>query len=131
MEVLDGRRSSALGRRIPPASQAATRATSGTTTVSQLDLGRGLKSDASAFFVECLPAQQIPPCTRLDTQWRRRFAERLELSLVRQDLVRNHRPESNDAFNDPEFIRSHEQCLVYAKLTWRFQRNLCQVQWQV
>jgi hypothetical protein len=35
----------------------------------------------------------------------------LELSLVGQDLARNHHPESNDTFNDPEFIRSRAQRL--------------------
>jgi len=78
---------------------------------SHVDLGRGLAWDASVYFVERLPAQQIPSYTRLDTQLRWRFAERMELSLVGQNLVRNHHPEFNDNIHDREFLRSQAQRL--------------------
>jgi iron complex outermembrane receptor protein len=85
---------------------------------SHVDLGRGLGWDTSVYFVERLSAQQIPSYTRVDTQLRWRFAEQLELSLVGQNLVRNHHPESNDTFtivNSSEVKRS-----AYGKVTWRF-----------
>jgi hypothetical protein len=65
-----------------------------------------------------LPAQSVASYTRLDTQLTWRLAESLGLSLVGQNLLRDHHLEFNDAFqsvNSSQVKRS-----AYAKLTWRF-----------
>jgi len=74
--------------------------------------------DASGYFVERLPAQQVPSYTRLDLQLSRQVGERLELSLVGQNLLRDHHLESNDmltSLNPTQVKRS-----AYAKVVWRF-----------
>jgi len=74
--------------------------------------------DASAYFVERLPAQQVPSYTRFDTQLSRPLGERLELSLVGQNLLRDHHLESNDmltSLNPTQVKRS-----AYAKIAWHF-----------
>ena len=74
--------------------------------------------DASAYFVERLPAQQVPSYTRLDTQFSRQLGEGLELSVVGQNLLRDHHLESNDqltSLNPTQMKRS-----AYAKIVWRF-----------
>jgi len=85
---------------------------------SHVDLSHGLSWDASAYFVSQLPIQDINSYTRIDTQLRWKFAERGELSLVGQNLLRNDHLESMDALtvvNSSLIKRS-----AYAKLTWRF-----------
>ena len=85
---------------------------------SHLNLPGRLVWDASAYFVERLPAQQVPSYTRLDTQLSRQLGERLELSLVGQNLLRDRHPESNDmltSVNPTQVKRS-----AYAKIVWRF-----------
>lgn len=74
--------------------------------------------DVSGYFVERLPDQQVPSYTRLDTQLSRQLGEGLELSLVGQNLLRDHHLESNDmltSVNPTEVKRS-----AYAKIVWRF-----------
>jgi iron complex outermembrane receptor protein len=85
---------------------------------SQVDLPRGFAWDASAYFVDRLPAQQVRSYTRLDTQLTRRLGERVALSLVGQNLYQDHHVESNNAVssvNPSEVKRS-----AYAKLVWGF-----------
>jgi iron complex outermembrane receptor protein len=74
--------------------------------------------DVSGYFVERLPAQQVPSYTRLDTQVSRQLGERLEFTLVGENLLRDHHLESNDlltSLNPTQVKRS-----AYAKLAWRF-----------
>jgi outer membrane receptor for monomeric catechols len=74
--------------------------------------------DANAYFVGRLPAQFVSSYTRLDTQLSWRLAERMELYLVGQNLLRDHHVEFNDTFqsvNSSQIKRS-----AYAKITWRF-----------
>jgi len=85
---------------------------------SHLELSGGLAWDASAYFVGRLPAQFIASYTRLDTQLTWKLAERVELSLTGQNLLRDHHVEFNDEFqgvNSSQVKRS-----AYAKLTWYF-----------
>jgi len=85
---------------------------------SHFEIARGLAWDASAYFVKRLPVQFVPSYTRLDTQLTWKLAERVELSLTGQNLLRDHHVEFSDQFqavNSSEIKRS-----AYAKLTWQF-----------
>lgn len=85
---------------------------------SHVDLSHGFLWDANAYFVSALPAQGVPSYTRIDTQLRWRFAERGELSLVGQNLLRDTHLESMDQLtlvNSSLMKRS-----AYAKFTYRF-----------
>ncbi|MBZ5644168.1 MAG: TonB-dependent receptor [Acidobacteriia bacterium] len=85
---------------------------------SHVELSHGLAWDASAYFVDRLPFQQVSSYTRVDTQISWKAAERLELSVVGQNLLQDHHLESLDAVtlvNSSLIKRS-----AYAKFTWRF-----------
>jgi iron complex outermembrane recepter protein len=85
---------------------------------SHLELWRGLAWDANAYFVGALPAQMVASYTRLDTQLTWRLRESVGLSLVGQNLLRDHHMEFNDSFqsvNSSQVKRS-----AFAKLTWQF-----------
>ena len=85
---------------------------------SHLELWRGFAWDASAYFVGRLPAQAVASYTRLDTQLTWRLRESVGLSLVGQNLLRDHHVEFNDAFqsvNSSQVKRS-----AYAKVTLQF-----------
>ncbi len=85
---------------------------------SHVELSHGLAWDASAYFVDRLPFQQVASYTRLDTQLTWKAAERLEVSVVGQNLLQDHHLESLDAVtlvNSSLIKRSG-----YAKITWRF-----------
>jgi iron complex outermembrane receptor protein len=65
-----------------------------------------------------LPAHLIASYTRFDTQFTWRLAERLELSIVGQNLLSDHHTEFNDQFqsvNSSQVKRS-----AFAKITWQF-----------
>ena len=85
---------------------------------SHLELSRALSWDAAVYFVGRLPAPLIASHTRVDTQLTWRIAESTNLSLVGQDLLRDHHAEFNDplqSVNSSQVKRS-----AYAKFTWRF-----------
>jgi iron complex outermembrane recepter protein len=85
---------------------------------SHLELSSSLAWDANAYFVGRLPAQFVSSYTRLDTQLTWHLAERMELSLVGQNLLRDHHVEFNDQFqsvNSAQIKRS-----AYGKITWQF-----------
>ena len=85
---------------------------------SHMDLSHGLTWDAGAYFVSALPIQGVASYTRIDTQLRRKLAERAEFSLVGQNLLQNDHLESLDSVtlvNSSLIKRS-----AYAKFTWRF-----------
>jgi iron complex outermembrane receptor protein len=74
--------------------------------------------DVSGYFVERLSAQAVPSYTRMDTQVSRQLGERLEFSLVGQNLLQDHHLESHDdltSVNPTQMKRS-----AYAKIVWRF-----------
>jgi iron complex outermembrane recepter protein len=85
---------------------------------SSWNLSHGFSWDTSIYFVDGLPAQQLPSYTRLDTRFSWRPWERLELSLVGQNLLKERHVESNDTHtgvNPTQVERS-----AYAKVSWRF-----------
>jgi iron complex outermembrane receptor protein len=85
---------------------------------SHVELPRGFEWDTSVYFVDRLPAPSIASHTRLDAQLSWRIAERMELSLVGQNLLQDHHAEFNDqlqSVNSSEVKRS-----AYIKFAWRF-----------
>jgi iron complex outermembrane receptor protein len=85
---------------------------------SHVELSHGLAWDAAAYFVDSLPFQQVASYTRLDTQLTWKARERLEFSLVGQNLLQDHHLESLDAVtlvNSSLIKRS-----AYAKIVWHF-----------
>jgi iron complex outermembrane receptor protein len=85
---------------------------------SHVELRRNLSWDASVYYVDQLPAQAIPSYVRVDTQLSWRFRERLRFSLVGQNLLRDHHPESNDIFTvvNASLVKRG----AYAKIVWQF-----------
>jgi iron complex outermembrane receptor protein len=85
---------------------------------SRLELPHNFSWNTNAYYVGRLPAQFVPSYTRLDTLLTWKPTERLELSLVGQNLLRDHHLEFNDylqSVNSSQVKRS-----VYAKMTWIF-----------
>jgi iron complex outermembrane receptor protein len=85
---------------------------------SSVNLSRGFSWDTSVYFVDRLPAQQVPSYTRLDTRFSWRPVDRLELSLMGQNLLQSYHVESNDtgtSVNPTQVKRS-----AYAKASWQF-----------
>jgi iron complex outermembrane receptor protein len=85
---------------------------------SHFEFARNFAWDANGYFVGRLPAQLIASYTRFDTQFTWRLAERLELSIVGQNLLSVHHTEFNDQFqsvNSSQVKRS-----AFAKITWQF-----------
>ena len=85
---------------------------------SHFEFTHSLAWDASGYFVGRLPAQVIASYTRLDTQLTWRLAERLELSIVGQNLLSDHHTEFNDQFQSVN--SSHIKRSAFAKITWQF-----------
>jgi outer membrane receptor protein involved in Fe transport len=83
-----------------------------------MELSRGFSWDANAYFVERLPAQFVPSYTRLDTQLSWRLAERIELNLVGQNLLRDRHEEFNDLLQSVNSSLAKRS--AYVKLTWQF-----------
>jgi iron complex outermembrane receptor protein len=85
---------------------------------SHLEFVRGFAWDATAYFIGSLPEGMVASHTRLDTQLTWRPAESWALSLVGQNLLRDHHLEFNDelqSVNSSQVKRS-----AYAKFTWHF-----------
>jgi iron complex outermembrane receptor protein len=85
---------------------------------SRVDLAHALSWDANAYFVSSLPAQAVASYTRVDTQLSWHPAERATISLVGQNLVKDHHLESNDVFttiNPSQAKRS-----AYVQISWAF-----------
>jgi iron complex outermembrane receptor protein len=85
---------------------------------SHLNLPGRFAWDVSGYFVERLPAQGVPSYTRIDTRLVRQLGERLEFSLVGQNLLRDHHLESNDQFTSVNATQVKRS--AYAKIAWRF-----------
>jgi iron complex outermembrane recepter protein len=91
---------------------------------SHLDFGRGVAWDAFASFVDRLSHQgystqdMIPPYTRLDTSLTWSPRERVSVSVVGQNLLRDHHLEFEDVFGSMQ--SGQIKCSGYAKLTWHF-----------
>jgi iron complex outermembrane recepter protein len=85
---------------------------------SHVELSRNFAWDTNAYFVGRLPAQFVASYTRLDSQLTWRLAERLQLSVTGQNLLKDHHVEFNDPFqsvNSSQVKRS-----AYVKVTWQF-----------
>jgi iron complex outermembrane receptor protein len=85
---------------------------------SHVEVSSKFAWDTNAYFVGALPAQFVPSYTRLDSQLTWRLGERLQLSVVGQNLLKDHHVEFTDQLqivNSTQVKRS-----VYAKFTWQF-----------
>ena len=85
---------------------------------SALNLSRTLSWNMAAYFVDRLPAQQLPSYTRLDSQFSWQPADTVALSLVGQNLLRDRHVESQDI--QTSVNSSQMQRAVYAKISWKF-----------
>jgi iron complex outermembrane receptor protein len=85
---------------------------------SSVTMPRGFAWDTSIYFVDRLPAQQVPSYTRLDMRFSWRPVERLELSVVGQNLLQDLHVESDDIVTSVE--PTQVQRSVYAKFTWTY-----------
>ena len=85
---------------------------------SHVELSHGLSWDANAYFVGRMSAQAVPSYTRVDTQLAWKISEKVTLSAVGQNLLKDHHLEFNDTFQ--EVSSSQVKRSAYAKLTWRF-----------
>jgi iron complex outermembrane receptor protein len=85
---------------------------------STLVLPRGLEWNTSVYFVGRLPAEQVPSYTRLDTGITWRASEHLAVSLVGQNLLKDHHQEANSS--DQSEFSSLVKRSIYAKFTWQF-----------
>jgi iron complex outermembrane receptor protein len=85
---------------------------------SHVGLYGGLAWDMNVYFVDSLPAQQIPSYTRMDTQLSWRIAEQLQFNVVGQNLLSDHHAESSDTFTSVN--SSQVKRGGYAQFTWRF-----------
>lgn len=85
---------------------------------SHLEVSKSLRWDASAYFVDRLMFDRIPSYTRVDSGLTWRWTEGLALSLVGQNLVRDHHVEFADS---PGAARATQiKRSAYAKVTWQF-----------
>jgi len=85
---------------------------------SHLDLGHGIAWDASTYFVDRLKSAASPAYTRLDTGLTWRLREKLALSVVGQNLVKDRHLEFLD--NSGTLRSTLVKRSAYAKLTWQF-----------
>jgi iron complex outermembrane receptor protein len=85
---------------------------------SSVSLPHNLQWNASTYFVNRLPAQSIPSYTRFDTGLNWVVGERISLSVVGQNLLKDLHPE----FSGP--VSTVQSGLMrragYAKITWSF-----------
>jgi iron complex outermembrane receptor protein len=85
---------------------------------SSFSLPWNLQWNASAYFVNRLPAQSIPSYTRFDTGLNWRVGERASLSLAGQNLLKDRHPEYSgpNSTVQPGLMRR----TTYAKISWSF-----------
>jgi iron complex outermembrane recepter protein len=85
---------------------------------SKVRLPRNFQWNASAYFVNRLPAQSIPSYTRLDTGLTWSAGERVSLSVVGQNLLKDLHPEYSgpDSTVQSGLMRRS----AYAKIAWSF-----------
>jgi iron complex outermembrane receptor protein len=83
---------------------------------SQVDLPGRCEFDGTLRYVSRLPAPVVPAYTELDLRLGWQASDRLELSLVGQNLLHASHPE----FGPPTPLREEIQRGAYGKVTWRF-----------
>jgi iron complex outermembrane receptor protein len=86
--------------------------------LSHLALARGLAWDASAYFVGRLTDPEEPSYTRLDTRLSWELGERIGLSLVGQNLLRDRHQEFVDTTGSIGTTLIKRS--AYAKVEWQF-----------
>lgn len=85
---------------------------------SHVDLAKNLAWDTNAYYVGRLPAQFVASYTRLDSLLTWRPRERIEFSVVGQNLLSDHHVEFNDQLQS--VLSSQVKRSAYAKFTWYF-----------
>ena len=85
---------------------------------SHLALSHNLAWDTSAYFVDRLLDPSVPSYTRLDSGLSWQFAEKAKVSIVGQNLVKDHHMEFVD-FTGTVRTTLIKRC-AYAKLSWEF-----------
>jgi iron complex outermembrane receptor protein len=85
---------------------------------SSLILTRRFEWNTSAYFVGRLLAEQVPSYTRLDSGITWRANKHLAVSLIGQNLLKDHHLEANS--EDQTEISSLIKRSAYAKFTWQF-----------
>lgn len=85
---------------------------------SYLNLPQNMQFDTKLYFVGGLPTFGVPAYMRLDSRIAWRFAERLELSVVGQNLLQPHHLEFTSA--NQGILATQVKRSFYAKVTWRF-----------
>jgi iron complex outermembrane receptor protein len=85
---------------------------------SSVSLPKNLQWNASAYFVNRLPAQAVPAYTRLDTGLTWRAGERISISAVGQNLFsdRNLEYSGPNSSMQPGLMRRS----AYARISWSF-----------
>ena len=81
-------------------------------------LPHNLQWNASAYFVNRLPAVSIPSYTRIDTGLTWRAGERVSMSVVGQNLLKNLHAEYAGPSSSVQTDLMKRA--VYAKITWLF-----------
>ena len=85
---------------------------------SLLNLKKNVELDTSLKFVSKLTSQNVPGYARLDTRLGWRPGERIELSVVGQNLATPRHIEFID--NSGFFVATEVERTVFGKITWRF-----------
>jgi iron complex outermembrane receptor protein len=93
---------------------------------SQLDLTNRTELDAAAYYVDEVPGRDfdvlfsrasIPGAVRLDVRLSHDVTDRIEFSVVGQDLLNDHRSEfTPEGFAHPAEVRRS----IYVQLRWRY-----------
>jgi len=85
---------------------------------SSVRLLHGLTWDTSAYFTDRLVYTKVPAYTRLDSQLSWQFAEKARLSIVGQNLVKDHHMEFVDdtASAGTTLVKRS----AYAEVSWQF-----------
>ncbi len=83
---------------------------------SLMDLPGGFELDGTLRHVARLPSPVVPAYTELDLRLGWQASDRLELSLIGQNLLHARHPE----FGPPSPLRQEVERNVYGKVTWRF-----------
>ncbi len=88
---------------------------------SNLTFAHNLELDTAMYYVGSLPNLQVPSYTRVDTRFGWRIGERLDLSVVGQNLLDNRHAEFGGQFQ--RIYSTEVKRSVYGKITWRFNRG--------
>lgn len=85
---------------------------------ARVDLSHGLEWSSSAYFVDRLAALGVPSYTRVDAQLTWKWGERGTISLVGQNLLRDHHFEFQDALHSIDANQAKRA--AYGVIRWSF-----------